>query len=100
MFYGPNILLVNILIYSIQRPLQFHPLYDVFYCDVVLHHGTQRLPLWSNICNLNVFILLLMVMAVQGRALIVHACLQQKLAPIIINKDDRGEYMTLLMMVI
>ena len=31
-----------------------------------------------------------------GRALIVHACLQQKLAPIIINKDDRGEYMTLL----
>lgn len=31
-----------------------------------------------------------------GRALIVHACLQQKLAPIIINKADRGEYMTLL----
>ena len=31
-----------------------------------------------------------------GRALIVHSCLQQELAPIIINKDDRGEYMTLL----
>ena len=31
-----------------------------------------------------------------GRALIVHSCLQQELAPIIINKDERGDYMTLL----
>lgn len=31
-----------------------------------------------------------------GRALIVHSCLQQGIAPIIINKKGRQEYMTLL----
>ena len=31
-----------------------------------------------------------------GRALIVHSCLQQGIAPIIINKEDRQEYMNLL----
>ena len=31
-----------------------------------------------------------------GRALIVHSCLQQGIAPIIINKEDRKEYMNLL----
>ena len=31
-----------------------------------------------------------------GRALIVHSCLQQGIAPIIINKEGRQEYMNLL----
>lgn len=31
-----------------------------------------------------------------GRALIVHSCLQQGIAPIIINKAGRQEYMNLL----
>lgn len=31
-----------------------------------------------------------------GRALIVHSCLQQGIAPIIINKSDRQLYMNLL----